>query len=169
MLIGNEDGVHFTVNVNQYKHPYLPADGIYPTLPVLVQTLNHPSDNAGRHFAKCQEAARKDIERAFGVFQARWEILKRPSSLWHLKDITSTMMCCIILDNMIILKCGRLDPTIEGFTSGKSIQRNRRDPRVSNPLMGYVDCTTTLRDSTQHSKLMEDLKMSMWMAKGLNI
>jgi len=50
----------------------------------------------------CQEGARKDVERAFGVLQARFEILKNPIRQWDLGTIEDIMMACIILHNMII-------------------------------------------------------------------
>jgi hypothetical protein len=49
-----------------------------------------------------QAAARKDVERAFGVLQARWEIVKNPCRQYDLHTITNIMICCIILYNMII-------------------------------------------------------------------
>lgn len=38
-----------------------------------------------------QEACRKDVERAFGVLQARFKILARPSRLWFLHDMHTTI------------------------------------------------------------------------------
>ena len=54
------------------------------------------------HFTKCQEGARKDVERGFGVLQARWEIVKNPVRQWNLETISNIMMACIIMYNMII-------------------------------------------------------------------
>jgi hypothetical protein len=46
---------------------YYLADGIYLEWPTLVKTIRNPESRAEAEFAKAQEAARKDIERAFGV------------------------------------------------------------------------------------------------------
>ena len=35
------------------------------------------------HFAKVQEAARKDIERGFGVLKSRFAIVRGPSRFWE--------------------------------------------------------------------------------------
>ena len=42
------------------------------------------------------------MERAFGVLQARWEIVKNPMRQWDLETISNIMMACIIMHNMII-------------------------------------------------------------------
>ncbi|CAH9075036.1 unnamed protein product [Cuscuta epithymum] len=55
-----------------------------------------------RLFAKCQESARKDVERAFGVLQSRWHIVKGPARMWSATDLGKIMKTCIILHNMII-------------------------------------------------------------------
>jgi hypothetical protein len=55
-----------------------------------------------QHYTKVQEGARKDVERAFGVLQARWEIVKNPVWQWDLQSITDIMLACIRMHNMII-------------------------------------------------------------------
>ena len=57
---------------------YYLADGIYPTWATLVKTIPSPLGNKKKHFAKCQEAVRKDVECAFGVLQARFAIIRGP-------------------------------------------------------------------------------------------
>ena len=49
-----------------------------------------------------QEVQRKDVERAFGVLQARWRILALPCKLWSVGAMNSVIIACIILHNMII-------------------------------------------------------------------
>nr|KAJ0210462.1 hypothetical protein LSAT_V11C400196580 [Lactuca sativa] len=53
-------------------------------------------------FKEMQEAARKDVERAFGVLQSRWAIVRGLVRSWQLKNIKDIMYTCIILHNMII-------------------------------------------------------------------
>src|SRR4051812_48714733 len=53
-------------------------------------------------FAKIQEAARKDVERAFGVLQARFAIVCGPARIWDTKTLANIMKGCIIMHNMII-------------------------------------------------------------------
>jgi len=54
------------------------------------------------YFAKKQEAARKDVERAFGVLQARFAILRGPARFWKQETLANIMYACIILHNMIV-------------------------------------------------------------------
>lgn len=49
-----------------------------------------------------QEAVRKDVERAFGVLQARFHIVSSPCRLWEQTDMKTVMKACLILHNMII-------------------------------------------------------------------
>ena len=49
-----------------------------------------------------QEAARKDIERAFGVLQSRFAIVGGPARFWDKRTLKNIMTCCVILHNMIL-------------------------------------------------------------------
>ncbi|XP_061993701.1 flowering time control protein FY-like [Rosa rugosa] len=49
-----------------------------------------------------QEAYRKDVERAFGILQARWAIIRGPARGWSKENLQYIMMTCIILHNMIV-------------------------------------------------------------------
>jgi hypothetical protein len=51
----------------EYTMGYYLADGIYPDWATFVKSVKDPQDRIEAEFAKAQEAARKDIERAFGT------------------------------------------------------------------------------------------------------
>lgn len=91
--------------------PYWLADGIYPEWPVFVQTVSEPVTKKEMLMASCQEGARKDVERAFGVLQAKWHVLARPCRFWGREKMKVVIMCCIILHNMMVeyreASCGR--------------------------------------------------------------
>jgi hypothetical protein len=55
-----------------------------------------------KYFATCQEACRKDIERAFGVLVQQFQILQRPIKSWYWTDSVDIMDCCIIIHNMVV-------------------------------------------------------------------
>ncbi|XP_057418755.1 uncharacterized protein LOC130712961 [Lotus japonicus] len=78
------------------------ADGIYPSYPTFVKTIRLPQSEPDKLFAKVQEGCRKDIERAFGVLQARFKIIREPARLWDIDDLSIIMRSCIILHNMIV-------------------------------------------------------------------
>ncbi|GKC19300.1 hypothetical protein Tco_1021450 [Tanacetum coccineum] len=59
----------FIVNGHTYRKDYYLADGIYPEWSTFVKTFSVTRDAKTFKFKTVQEAARKDIERAFGVLQ----------------------------------------------------------------------------------------------------
>nr|XP_043633617.1 uncharacterized protein LOC122604817 [Erigeron canadensis] len=71
-----EDKAH-VVNFNgeQFTKGYYLVDGIYPEWSTLVKSFKCPMDPKTLKFKRYQEAARKDVERAFGVLQGRFHIL----------------------------------------------------------------------------------------------
>ncbi|GJS27208.1 protein translocase subunit SecA2, chloroplastic isoform X1 [Tanacetum coccineum] len=48
------------------------------------------------------EAARKDVERAFGVLKKKWKLVKHPARGMSRRRLSDVMYICIILHNMII-------------------------------------------------------------------
>ena len=79
---GEQPPISFTVNGNTYDMGYYLTDGIYPDWPAFVKSIRQPLDMKSKHFARAQEGARKDIERAFGVLQARWAVVRGPAYGW---------------------------------------------------------------------------------------
>jgi len=72
---GRAPEIQFTVNGNEYNMGYYLVNGIYPEWATFVKTIHLPQCNKDKLFAKRQEGARKDVERAFGVLQACFAIL----------------------------------------------------------------------------------------------
>lgn len=81
---------------------YYLADGIYPPWATLVKTIPSPVGRKKKHFAKRQEGARNDVERAFGVLQSRFAIVRGPAKGWKRKEVGDVMKACVILHNMIV-------------------------------------------------------------------
>ncbi|KAJ9566885.1 hypothetical protein OSB04_002851 [Centaurea solstitialis] len=92
----------FQVNGATYKHEYYLGDGIYHEWATFVKAFSYPEDDKRIKFKGAQEAARKDIERAFGILRKRWNIIKQPSRFMEIPTMRKVMYACIILHNMIL-------------------------------------------------------------------
>ncbi|XP_062006055.1 uncharacterized protein LOC133723253 [Rosa rugosa] len=102
VISGSAPSVTFKANDITFSNPYYLADGIYPRWSTFVKTILNPRGFAEKLFAKKQEAYRKDVERCFGILQARFAILRHGARLFKLSTLRSIMISCIILYNMIV-------------------------------------------------------------------
>ena len=71
---------HYSVSGHEYNMGYF--DGIYPSWAIFVNTISNLVGQKKSHFAKRQEATRNDVERAFGVLQACFAIVRGPTKQW---------------------------------------------------------------------------------------
>ncbi|XP_021716883.1 uncharacterized protein LOC110684756 [Chenopodium quinoa] len=102
VLQGRAPPINFWVNGHQYKLAYYLADGIYPRWPTFIQGITHPQVQKDKLFADQQAAVRKDVERAFGVLQARFSILRQPALAYDEDVLCDIIKACIIMHNMIV-------------------------------------------------------------------
>jgi hypothetical protein len=65
-----------------------------------VKTVRNPVDKKCKRFAKEQEAPTKDVERAFGVLQSRWDILRYPAGTCSPERMWNVMTACVIMHDM---------------------------------------------------------------------
>jgi len=84
--------VTYSVNGREYHLVYYLTDGIYPKWQNFIQSISLPQGPKKSLFATTQESVRKDVERAFGVLQARFAVVKNPSSLWDKRKIANIML-----------------------------------------------------------------------------
>jgi hypothetical protein len=82
LVQGEVPSVQYTINGHTYAMGYYLADGIYPNWSTFIKTIKAPASLKAKHFATAQEAQRKYVERAFGVLQARFQIVRQPAHLW---------------------------------------------------------------------------------------
>ena len=75
---------------------------MYPKWSTLVQSISNPQGPKRQYFAMIQEACGKDVERAFGVLQSRFAIIKGPVCYWEKQVLHDIISTCIIMHNMII-------------------------------------------------------------------
>jgi len=151
--------VHFTVNGNTYNMGYYLADGIYLDWPAFLKTVHHPMTNKDCRFAQVQEGARKDIERAFGVLQVRWGIIRGPAYGWDRYRLKNIMMACIILHNMIIDdERGENLPYVYD-SNGPPVQPFRSGTREQTD---FIAAHHRLRDRDTAHKLKRDHIEHIW-------
>ena len=157
------------MNGNNYSYPYWLGDGIYPRLATFVQAFAKPSTEIDKNFSSWQEAARKDIERAFGVLQARWAILARPARHWDKTFLDDIVTCCVILHNMIVedengLPTGEQEMEFDDYngeivTPDYSIKVE--ESKIDASLSPFATVLERMRDNHNtevHGRLQEDLK-----------
>ncbi|XP_008244217.1 PREDICTED: uncharacterized protein LOC103342371 [Prunus mume] len=74
ILRGECPNITYQVNNTVYQNGYYLADGIYPRWTTFVKSIPHPRSQKENVVAAYQEGYRKDVERCFGILQARWAI-----------------------------------------------------------------------------------------------
>uniref|UniRef100_A0A0D3BW55 DDE Tnp4 domain-containing protein n=1 Tax=Brassica oleracea var. oleracea TaxID=109376 RepID=A0A0D3BW55_BRAOL len=119
-------------------------------------------------FAQRQEAVRKDVERAFGVLQARFAIVKNPAVFWDKIKIENIMRACIILHNMIV-EDERNEYTqfdVSDFQQGEDNGSSHVDLTFSTDIptniTNIMSARTRIRDRQVHQQLKVDLVENIW-------
>ena len=92
--------VPYIISGEVFDRMFLLVDGIYPRYSRFVPGVKDPLTPDDKSFTAWQEAARKDIERAFGVLQARFHWVASPIKMFEVVDIAKRMKTCLILHNM---------------------------------------------------------------------
>lgn len=141
---------------------YYLADGIYPEWTGFVKTVRYPMEVKAQHFATQQESARKDIERAFGVLQSRFAVIRGPAYGWDRKQLNDIMMTCIILHNMIVEDEQHNADNTDFSDIGDVVlpYNNNPDPDA------LVAAHHRLHDRNRHYQLQSDLIEHQWMRRG---
>uniref|UniRef100_A0A0D3BQ63 DDE Tnp4 domain-containing protein n=1 Tax=Brassica oleracea var. oleracea TaxID=109376 RepID=A0A0D3BQ63_BRAOL len=167
-LPGRTPKVKFKVNNHTYRMAYYLTDGIYPNWSTFIQSIPLPQGPKAELFAKHQESTRKDVERAFGVLQSRFAIVKNPGLLWDKEKLGKIMRTCVILHNMIVEneRGGYTLSDTSQFESGESSRSSkvkRRESLHSNNMLGMRN---EVRNSGKHDSLKADLVENVWQKFG---
>ena len=81
---------------------YYLANDIYFDWATFVKVILMPQGEKRKLFVKCQEWARKDVEKAFDVLKSQFTIICGPSRNWQMGTMKNIILICIILNNMIV-------------------------------------------------------------------
>ena len=142
---------------------YYLTDGIYPKWFTFIQSISIPQGDKASLFAITQEACRKDVERAFGVLQARFAIVKHPALFHDKVKIRNIMRAYIILHNMIVEdeRDGYTQFDVSEFVHPESAISSQVDftyaidmpPNLGN----MMAIRARVRDRIKHEELKADL------------
>uniref|UniRef100_A0A0D3C2R2 DDE Tnp4 domain-containing protein n=1 Tax=Brassica oleracea var. oleracea TaxID=109376 RepID=A0A0D3C2R2_BRAOL len=133
-----------------------------------IQSIPLPQGPKAELFAERQESTRKDVERAFGVLQSRFAIVKNPALLWYKEKIGKIMRTCVILHNMIVEneRHGYDQIDTSEFESEESSRSSRVQRRESIHVGDMLGIRREVRDKEKHGRLKADLMENIWQKFG---
>ena len=104
-----------------------------------------------KHFAKAQESARKDVEHAFGILQARFAIVRGPARFWDEETLADIIKTCIIMHNMIIEDEGDIgNNDFDGSDANPPVEVSHA---YTPELEDFMQTHYQIKDNVTHSQL----------------
>jgi hypothetical protein len=170
-LKGEAPQVQFSINKSQYNMGYYLVSEIYPECSVFMKTIPFPRTEKEQLFARYQEEARKDVQRAFGLLESRFPIVRGPIRFFETTTLGKILQACIILHNMAI-------EDEKDITSACFDSRSREASATSTVLPSNVstepaDClakilqrNATVCSEPTHGQLRMDLVEHVWQQFG---
>ncbi|GJU11697.1 ALP1-like protein [Tanacetum coccineum] len=146
--------VPFVANNVLYKRGYYLTGGIYQQWSVLIKSIKNPGTHG--HKRKLHEAARKDVERAFGVLKQKWKLIKYPARGMSRSRLSDVMYTCIILHNMIIHDNGN------AISPDFFPEEQHRDDDPVRTHEESMQVTQEIVNRTAHLSLKADLVEHIW-------
>lgn len=116
-----------------------------------------------QHFAKRQESVRKDVERAFGVLQARFAIVAGPARGWSRLNLIRIMKTCIILHNMIVKDERDEDLPLDYH---EPFRHHPHREESNGSFSEFIKTYLEIRDQDTHQNLAADLADDLWRKHG---
>ncbi|XP_071728961.1 uncharacterized protein [Rutidosis leptorrhynchoides] len=149
---------NFSVSGCNFNKGYYLTDGIYLEWATLVKSFKSPHTPEAAKFMRFQEAARKDIERTFGVLQGRWAIIENLFRQFYVGRIRRIMHTCVILHNMITDDNGRAMCDLE--ENYRPTLRPRKS--IEERVQAHIRANKELLDLTIHHLLRQKLIEHIW-------
>jgi len=140
---------------------YYLVDGIYPDWATFVKTIPMPQGPRRKLFAKCQEAMRKYVERAFSVLKSQFTIMCGSLRVWNI----DTILACIILHNIIV------EDERDTFNSNVDVDYDHIKNDISNievsrgappDFATYLQTRRVMHTRGIHQQLQLDLMEHIW-------
>jgi hypothetical protein len=103
------------------------------------------------------------VERAFGVLQSRFAIVRGPARFFQIETLKDIMTACIILYNIIIEDERHIDEVERG--DYEQFNATTLDPVSHAPTLEFMDFIRRhhqIRDRETHSQLQSDLVEHLW-------
>jgi hypothetical protein len=166
LVEGHAPPCDYEINGHQYTKGYYLADGIYPKWATFVKTISNPSGLKNSHFATRQEACRKDVERAFGVLQAQFAIVRYPALSWSHDQMWEVMQACVIMHNMIIEDDRKNHARSHVGPYECEGPLAEVDHELPADFADFLAMHAEIRDSNVHEQLQADLVEHLWRIKG---
>ncbi|XP_024628717.1 uncharacterized protein [Medicago truncatula] len=135
----------------------------------LLRPFQRRKEKKIKLFAKHQESARKDVERAFGVLQSRFAIIRGPARVWHMETLKHIIYACIILLNMIVederhTYGGDFDYSYDNVNNDVSATETSNGPHPN--LATRLQRRANIRERQVHRQLQADLMEHIWKCFG---
>ncbi|GJU87774.1 ALP1-like protein [Tanacetum coccineum] len=155
---GKAPDVPYVANNMPYKRGYYLTDGIYPQWSILIKSIKNPGTNDHKRilYKTKHEAARKDVERAFGVLKKKWKLIKHPARGMSRRRLSDVMYTCIILHNMII------HDNEVAISSKKFREEQHRDDDLVRRHQESMEVTREIIDRTTNLSLKANLVEHIW-------
>ena len=128
-----------------------------------MKPVQRPVGKKMLDFHNAQAAARKDVERAFGILQAQFAIVRGPARFWDQDMLWYIMTICVIMHNMIIENEHGQDLDYTHYElMGHLVQVRRKAERVARFVASYH----AIRRNERHDDLQKDLIEEWWAWNG---
>ncbi|KAI5347282.1 hypothetical protein L3X38_015161 [Prunus dulcis] len=182
VLRGEAPNITYEINNTIYQNGYYLANDIYPRWTTFVKTISYPRSHKQNFFAHYQEGYIKDVERCFGILQARLAIIRGAARLFDEEVLRSIMMTCIILHNMIVedeydydadevYEPNPMDTALARIYEkpvGPNGEPVQHEPLVRDGsfMPRMIDRYTEMQSSYIHEHRQVDLMEHLWAVKG---